>query len=662
MGILKVFAILLVIGVVDVFILDGINHDPVAAPDVGVHRVGLHQGKNEAYFLYFFIAHIYDNILNPWHWTEEMRQEALTSGDFGLEQGMKVADVGCGTGFTTIGVTEQGVLAADIHMLDQSPQQLSKAVVKPQLQGVAEMLEGDSQNLPANWTGKFDRYTSAGSIEYWPQPQEAIDESARILKPGGKAMIIGPVRATNPVSRFFCDLWYLFPEEGEYIEWFTAAGYKDIQIHAITPSWYKGDRSHGLIMGFAVVGTKPLDWEPIKRATPMKAGKTIEPGSDSFYNSKMISLLLSLPRSVLGMAGGAYYAILPIVMYMKYIWFGGSAAATTAAIVLPLLALVFFEVLPLSWTPLSASPRLYNGIRDFYNSSSAIWIKVWGEHMHTGFYEIDVDESKLSMDDHRAAQDRMMEELFALWDNVDDVLAGAAKATKTVRVLDMGCGVGGSSRFLWKSLTKKAADRKINIEVTGITLSDYQVSKAESLTKEQLDTDNVTFKVMNALETKFDENFFDCVWSLESGEHMPNKSNWLKEVNRILIPGGTFLCATWCHRSTVDKPLETSEKRLLQRLCKNYNLPEWVSLETYEAAATENKMANFSKHRQSWNEHITPFWPAVISSALKLTSILRVIFFGNWTIIKGAISAFLMKQGFEDKILDFGVFTLNKAK
>jgi len=65
-----------------------------------------------------------------------MRASSLTSGDFGLGPGLKVADVGCGTGFTTIGVVEQGVAAADIHMLDQSPQQLSKARVKPELQNV----------------------------------------------------------------------------------------------------------------------------------------------------------------------------------------------------------------------------------------------------------------------------------------------------------------------------------------------------------------------------------------------------------------------------------------------------------------------------------------------------------------------------------------------
>jgi len=48
-------------------------------------------------------------------------------------------------------VTEQGVKAADIHMLDQSHAQLSKARVKPELQDVATITVGDAENLPTNW-------------------------------------------------------------------------------------------------------------------------------------------------------------------------------------------------------------------------------------------------------------------------------------------------------------------------------------------------------------------------------------------------------------------------------------------------------------------------------------------------------------------------------
>ena len=48
-------------------------------------------------------------------------------------------------------------------------------------------------------------------------------------------MIIGPVRATNPISRFFADMWYLFPEEREYKAWFKRAGFVDVKIERVTP-------------------------------------------------------------------------------------------------------------------------------------------------------------------------------------------------------------------------------------------------------------------------------------------------------------------------------------------------------------------------------------------------------------------------------------------
>lgn len=96
------------------------------------------------------------------------------------------------------------------------------------------------------------------SIEYWPDPQRGIKEAYRVLKIGGKACIIGPVYLTFWLSRFFADMWMLFPKEEEYIEWFQKAGFKDIQLKRIGPKWYRGVRRHGLIMGCSVTGVKPL--------------------------------------------------------------------------------------------------------------------------------------------------------------------------------------------------------------------------------------------------------------------------------------------------------------------------------------------------------------------------------------------------------------------
>ena len=90
----------------------------------------------------------------------------------------KVVDVGGGTGFCTLGVVER-VDPANVTLIDQSPHQLAKARAKPGLKGVT-ILEGDAEALPFA-TDSFDRYVSAGSIEYWPDPQRGICEAYRCV-------------------------------------------------------------------------------------------------------------------------------------------------------------------------------------------------------------------------------------------------------------------------------------------------------------------------------------------------------------------------------------------------------------------------------------------------------------------------------------------------
>ena len=180
------------------------------------------------------------------------------------------------------------------------------------------------------------------------------------------------------------------------------------------------------------------------------------------------------------------------------------------------------EVLPSSWSPLSAGPELYGGIANLYNSSSQIWERVWGEHMHTGFYTGDKDPSIMTKEDHFEAQHEMMLQLFRLWDSVDVKLSESAASGGTIRVLDAGCGVGGSSRFLYRALSDIAESnghRELEIEVVGITLSQYQRDRATQLTAadDDIPSGSVTFQVANALDTKLPNEHFDCVWSLESG-------------------------------------------------------------------------------------------------------------------------------------------------
>ncbi|KAK3126539.1 hypothetical protein QOZ80_7AG0558090 [Eleusine coracana subsp. coracana] len=260
------------------------------------------QHKKEAFWFYRFLSIVYDHVINPGHWTEDMRDDALEPANL-CQHGLKVVDVGGGTGFTTLGIVKH-VDSQNITLLDQSPHQLEKARQKEALKGVT-LIEGDAEDLPFP-TDTFDRYVSAGSIEYWPDPQRGIKEAYRVLKPGGVACLIGPVHPTFWLSRFFADMWMLFPKEEEYIEWFQRAGFDNVELKRIGPSWYRGVRRHGLIMGCSVTGVKRASGD-----SPLQLGPKAEDVE------KPVNPFTFIFRFIIGTVCASYYVLVPIYMWIK---------------------------------------------------------------------------------------------------------------------------------------------------------------------------------------------------------------------------------------------------------------------------------------------------------------------------------------------------------
>lgn len=116
------------------------------------------QHKKEAFWFYRFLSIVYDHVINPGHWTEDMRDEALEPADL-YDRRLKVVDVGGGTGFTTLGIIKH-VDPENVTILDQSPHQLAKAREKEALKKCT-IIEGDAEDLPFP-TDYCDRYISAG--------------------------------------------------------------------------------------------------------------------------------------------------------------------------------------------------------------------------------------------------------------------------------------------------------------------------------------------------------------------------------------------------------------------------------------------------------------------------------------------------------------------
>jgi hypothetical protein len=220
-------------------------------------------------------------------------------------------------------------------------------------------------------------------------------------------------------------------------------------------------------MGFVVTGRRPAGKpDPPPAGGGNQKSSTAAAGAastgDDGRASATVRALLWLPRFLLGNLGGIYYAVLPVFVYVKNELCGGSALAAAAALAVGVVGpLLHAVVLPRSFRPLGDDARLYGGIADFYNRSSGIWEQVWGEHMHSGYYGAegtDVDK------DPQQAQHDMMEQLLE-FSGVD--------RSQVRDVLDIGCGVGGASRFL--------AGECPGASVTGVTLSPVQQARATAL-------------------------------------------------------------------------------------------------------------------------------------------------------------------------------------
>jgi MPBQ/MSBQ methyltransferase len=261
--------------------------------------VRLLQHKTEAYWFYRVLSLVYDRWVNPLFWTPAMREAALAHGALDAPD-VRVVDVGAGTGFTTEGIV-RAVPADRVTMVDQSPHQLARARGKPAL-AACEKLVGDAEALPFA-DDAFDRYVSAGSIEYWPDPQRGVAEAYRVLRPDGRALLIGPVRPGNRLVRALAETWMLFPSAAEYRGWFERAGFADVALAPLAPPWYRSRRGPYAV---AVSGRKPAPGP-----SPAAAGPPAERLGEPMAGRER---LRRLGRFALGSLAGAAFIPLALVL------------------------------------------------------------------------------------------------------------------------------------------------------------------------------------------------------------------------------------------------------------------------------------------------------------------------------------------------------------
>jgi cyclopropane fatty-acyl-phospholipid synthase-like methyltransferase len=139
------------------------------------------------------------------------------------------------------------------------------------------------------------------------------------------------------------------------------------------------------------------------------------------------------------------------------------------------------------------------------------------------------------------------------------VLAEIAQVSRADRVLDAGCGIGGSSIYL---------ARRFGCRVTGITISDKQVRTARRLARRGGVAHLTGFARMDYQRTGFADASFDVVWAIESVCHAPDKAAFAREMHRVLTPGGRLVVADgFAARERFDAAGQSLMRRWLRGWC-----------------------------------------------------------------------------------------------
>ncbi|KAJ9156446.1 S-adenosyl-L-methionine-dependent methyltransferase [Pleurostoma richardsiae] len=244
-------------------------------------------------------------------------------------------------------------------------------------------------------------------------------------------------------------------------------------------------------------------------------------------------------------------------------------------------------------TPIGLAHTTMQALKDriklHYDLASDYYLNLWGEHIHHGYWP--TEESKAKETKEKAQV------------NLISLLLDISKVSEGSKVLDVGCGVGGTSRYLASQL---------GCTVTGITISPKQVELATRLTKSATSkehqqqqqssaggpaSDDGGFIALGKGHARFveldaekmSEHFaseaeqFDVVWISEALSHFPNKALFFENAFKVLKKGGKLVLADWFKAGNLSqkefdgdiKPIE--DGMLLPPLC---TAADYVSLAT----------------------------------------------------------------------------------
>jgi len=164
-------------------------------------------------------------------------------------------------------------------------------------------------------------------------------------------------------------------------------------------------------------------------------------------------------------------------------------------------------------------------------------------------------------------------------------LLSRCNINKELHVLDLACGTGTTSYFIHKLY---------NCKVTGIDISEDLIAVAnKNLSKRK--QDNINFQVADALALPFPGNSFDVVVAQAFFILIDEKEQALREISRVLKPGGHFgsLELSW-----LSVPTKNAYNELKEKTCSDF-IPRVKSSDEWQKFFETQNLKHISTSKKS---------------------------------------------------------------
>jgi sterol 24-C-methyltransferase len=251
-------------------------------------------------------------------------------------------------------------------------------------------------------------------------------------------------------------------------------------------------------------------------------------------------------------------------------------------------------------------------VKEYYENISYYYQQGWGDCFHHAPFKGGESREEAMIEMHR----RLIRET--------GISAG-------MKVLDVGCGIGGPARSI---------AQLSGADVTGINISPTQLEVARVMTAKQKLQDRVHFELVDAMHMPFLDGSFDVVYLTESGCHMPDKLRFYREIVRVLKSGGVFAGWDWVQTKALD---DDTYKKYIEPICQYFACPNLITLDQLRAMLGESglKVKKFEDLGATGRED-RPWWSPVEDKlqnplakiSAKVSSVLRFLADSGYILIE----------------------------